>query len=240
MKAHDKQTEMAKRSVKRTHKLHAEVSTLAASATSVLVASSLYLGVNATHAEAQEAMPEGQDASHKLVLDPHTPEQNSQDIDHAQHEHIPLHAESSASKVMSSHTPRAAEAKDTATAAEVAEANNALPSESEPMVSDSVVPSPAVSSDADDTSAALSSDENAKPAALSSDENAKPATNVTDKKAAKKDAHLNSIGQSSFVEASGKTLTPPLAQKKEFASGASNAGVEPSPCLLYTSPSPRD
>lgn len=105
MKSQGKHTESTKRTKVQKNTHHADVSTLAAGATSMLVASSLYLGVNATHAEAHEATTDEHDSSHNLLLNSHKEAASNVTGSKSSPKHTPLHAEKSAPKAMGSSVP---------------------------------------------------------------------------------------------------------------------------------------
>ena len=105
MKSQGKHTETTKRTKVQKNTHHADVSTLAAGATSMLVASSLYLGVNATHAEAHEATTDEHDSSHNLLLNSHKEAASNVTGSKLSPKHTPLHAEKSAPKAMGSSAP---------------------------------------------------------------------------------------------------------------------------------------
>lgn len=105
MKSQGKHTETTKRTKVQKNTHHADVSTLAAGATSMLVASSLYLGVNATHAEAHEATTDEHDSSHNLLLNSHKEAASNVTGSKSSPKHTPLHAEKSAPKAMGSSAP---------------------------------------------------------------------------------------------------------------------------------------
>lgn len=105
MKSQGKHTEHTKRTKAQKNTHHADVSTIAAGATSMLVASSLYLGVNATHAEAHEATTDEHDSSHNLLLNSKKEVASDAPETQASPKHTPLHAEKSAPKAMGSSAP---------------------------------------------------------------------------------------------------------------------------------------
>ncbi|EGF23053.1 hypothetical protein HMPREF0091_11048, partial [Fannyhessea vaginae DSM 15829] len=105
VKSQGKHTEHTKRTKAQKNTHHADVSTIAAGATSMLVASSLYLGVNATHAEAHEATTDEHDSSHNLLLNSKKEAQSNTLDSKTSPKHTSLHAEKSASKAMGSSVP---------------------------------------------------------------------------------------------------------------------------------------
>ncbi len=105
MKSQGKHTEKIKRTKVQKDMHHADVSTLAAGATSMLVASSLYLGVNATHAEAHETTTDEHDSSHNLLLNSKKETATDTTDSKVSPKHTPLHAEKSAPKAMGSSVP---------------------------------------------------------------------------------------------------------------------------------------
>ncbi|WP_276770473.1 sialoglycan-binding domain-containing protein, partial [Fannyhessea vaginae] len=105
MKSQGKHTESTKRTKVQKNTHHADVSTFAAGATSMLVASSLYLGVNATQAEAHETTTDEHDSSHNLLLNSHKEAASNVTGSKSSPKHTPLHAEKSAPKAMGSSAP---------------------------------------------------------------------------------------------------------------------------------------
>lgn len=105
MKSQGKHTEKTKRTKVQKDMHHTDVSTLAAGATSMLVASSLYLGVNAPHAEAHETTTDEHDSSHNLLLNSNKEVASDAPETQASPKHTPLHAEKSAPKAMGSSAP---------------------------------------------------------------------------------------------------------------------------------------
>lgn len=105
MKSQGKHTEKTKRTKMQKDMHHADVSTLAAGATSMLVASSLYLGVNAPHAEAHETTTDEHDSSHNLLLNSNKEAASDAPETQASPKHTPLHAEKPASKAIGSSVP---------------------------------------------------------------------------------------------------------------------------------------
>lgn len=105
MKSQGKHTEHTKRTKAQKNTHHADVSTIAAGATSMLVASSLYLGVNATHAEAHEATTDEHDSSHNLLINSKKETQSNTLDSKTSPKHTSLHAEKPASKAIGSSVP---------------------------------------------------------------------------------------------------------------------------------------
>ena len=105
MKSQGKHTESTKRTKVQKNTHHADVSTFAAGATSMLVASSLYLGVNATQAEAHETTTDEHDSSHNLLLNSHKEAASNVTGSKSSPKHTSLHAEKSAPKTMGSSAP---------------------------------------------------------------------------------------------------------------------------------------
>lgn len=105
MKSQGKHTEHTKRTKAQKNTHHADVSTIAAGATSMLVASSLYLGVNATHAEAHEATTDEHDSSHNLLINSKKETQSNTLDSKTSPKHTSLHAEKSACKAIGSSVP---------------------------------------------------------------------------------------------------------------------------------------
>lgn len=105
MKSQGKHTEHTKRTKAQKNTHHADVSTLAAGATSMLVASSLYLGVNATRAEAHETTTDEHDSSHNLLLNSKKETQTNAVGSKTSPKHTSLHVEKSASKAIGSSVP---------------------------------------------------------------------------------------------------------------------------------------
>ncbi|MFU9922364.1 hypothetical protein [Fannyhessea vaginae] len=105
MKSQGKHTEKTKRTKVQKDMHHADVSTLAAGATSMLVASSLYLGVNAPHAEAHETTTDEHDSSHNLLLNSNKEAVSNVPETQASPKHTSLHVEKSAPKKTGSPVP---------------------------------------------------------------------------------------------------------------------------------------
>lgn len=105
MKSQGKHTEHTKRTKAQKNTHHADVSTIAAGATSMLVASSLYLGVNATQAEAHETTTDEHDSSHNLLINSKKETQSNTLDSKTSPKHTSLHAEKPASKAIGSSVP---------------------------------------------------------------------------------------------------------------------------------------
>jgi len=105
VKSQGKHTEKTKRTKVQKDMHHTDVSTLAAGATSMLVASSLYLGVNAPHAEAHETTTDEHDSSHNLLLNSKKETESNTLDSKTSPKHTPLHAEKSVPKKTGSPVP---------------------------------------------------------------------------------------------------------------------------------------